>query len=65
LLSFYLPKWSVPFGRPIVHALCDPPLRSAMGFRRPPGWMERLVPIVLNRTLKKSALKNAVPVVMV
>jgi len=58
LLSFYLPKWSVPFGRPIVHALCDPPLRSAMGFRRPPGWMERLVPIVLKA---RAALLRRLP----
>lgn len=43
LLSFYLPKWFVPLGRPIVHALCDPPLRAAMGFRSPPTWLESFV----------------------
>ncbi|GAB5447488.1 oxygenase MpaB family protein [Gymnodinialimonas sp.] len=43
LLSFYLPKILVPFGRPAVHALCDPPLRAAMGFASPPVWLERLV----------------------
>ena len=41
LLSFYLPQRLVPLGRPIVHALCDPPLRAAMGFRAPPRWLER------------------------
>lgn len=43
LLSMYLPKRLVPFARPAVHALCDPPLRSAMGFEKPPLWLERLV----------------------
>lgn len=43
LLSMYLPKWLVPFGRPAVHALCDPPLRSAMGFAKPPHWLEDLL----------------------
>ena len=43
LLSFYLPKWLKPLGRPAVHALCDPPLRQAMGFADPPRWLERLV----------------------
>lgn len=41
LLSFYLPRGLAPLGRPIVHALCDPPLRTAMGFRTPPKWVER------------------------
>ena len=40
LLSFYLPRGLVPLGRPIVHALCDPPLQAAMGFRSPPNWVE-------------------------
>lgn len=43
LLSFYLPKPLVPLGRPAVHALCDPPLRRAMGFPDPPGWLEWVV----------------------
>ncbi len=43
LLSFYLPRRLVPLGRPVVHALCDPPLRAAMGFRAPPRWLERTV----------------------
>jgi len=43
LLSFYLPGWLVPFGRPAVHAMCDPPLRAAMGFPSPPPWLQRLV----------------------
>lgn len=42
LLSFYLPKPFVPLGRPVVHALCDPPLRHAMGFPDPPRWVERV-----------------------
>jgi hypothetical protein len=43
LLSMYLPRWCVPLGRPAVHALCDPLLRTAMGFEAPPRWLERLV----------------------
>lgn len=43
LLSFYLPRRLVPLGRPVVHALCDPQLRQAMGFTNPPLWLERLV----------------------
>ncbi|ASJ71103.1 oxygenase MpaB family protein [Granulosicoccus antarcticus] len=43
LLSMYLPKKLVPLGRPAVHALCDAPLRSAMGFAEPPPWLERLL----------------------
>jgi len=42
LLSFYLPKALVPLGRPAIHALCDAPLRRAMGFADPPRWVERL-----------------------
>ncbi|MFT5064415.1 MAG: hypothetical protein ACJAXK_000115 [Yoonia sp.] len=42
LLSFYLPRRLVPIGRPIVSALCDPPLRQAMGFPDPPFWLENL-----------------------
>lgn len=33
ILSFYLPQSIVPFGRPLVHACCDPPLRAEMGFK--------------------------------
>jgi len=40
LLSMYLPKWLVRHARPAVHALCDPPLRHAMGFPDPPQWLE-------------------------
>ncbi|MGQ7847166.1 oxygenase MpaB family protein [Granulosicoccus sp. 3-233] len=43
LLSLYLPRCLVPLGRPAVHALCDPPLRSAMGFAQAPRWVECLV----------------------
>lgn len=43
LLSMHVPKRLVPIGRPAVHALCDPPLRSAMGFEEPPRWLERLL----------------------
>lgn len=41
LLSMYLPKPLLPFGRPVVHGLCDLPLRKAMGFTDPPRWVER------------------------
>jgi len=47
LLSFYLPKGLVPLSRPIVHALCDPQLRMAMGFATPPSWVERFALISL------------------
>lgn len=40
LLSMYLPKWAVPLARPAVHALCDVPLRRAMGFANPPHLLE-------------------------
>lgn len=43
LLSMYLPKWLVPISRPLVHALCDCPLREAMGFKQAPRWLERVV----------------------
>lgn len=43
LLSFYLPRWLVPLGRPAVHAMCDAALRRAMGFAVPPGWVARAV----------------------
>ena len=43
LLSMYVPKRLVSFCRPAVHALCDPPLRSAMGFAEPPRWLESLL----------------------
>ncbi len=41
LLSMYLPSRLVPLCRPAVHALCDPPLREAMGFAAPPRWLEK------------------------
>ena len=43
LLSMYAPKPLVPYVRPVVHALCDPPLRKAMGFAEPPTWLERML----------------------
>ena len=43
LLSMYAPKLLVPYVRPVVHALCDPPLRKAMGFAEPPTWLERMI----------------------
>lgn len=43
LLSMYLPGWLAPLGRPLVHALCDQPLRVAMGFPAPPRWVEWMV----------------------
>lgn len=47
LLSFYLPRRLVPLGRPVVHALCEPKLRCAMGFPAPPPGLERLVTAAL------------------
>lgn len=41
LLSMHVPGKLVPLCRPAVHALCDPPLREAMGFQSPPPWLER------------------------
>lgn len=41
LLGFYLPRALIPLGRPVVHALMDPPLRRAMGFADPPRWVGR------------------------
>ncbi|MFT4744003.1 MAG: hypothetical protein ACI91Z_001983, partial [Yoonia sp.] len=52
LLSFYLPPQLVPLGRPVVHALCDPQLRQAMGFTNPPLWLERLVVTALKTRAK-------------
>ena len=43
LLSMYVPESLVPYVRPVVHALCDPPLRIAMGFAEPPPWLERVL----------------------
>lgn len=43
LLSMYVPKSLVPLGRPAVHALCEKPLRAAMGFENPSPWVERVV----------------------
>ena len=42
LLGFYLPRRLVPLGRPAIAAVMDPPLREAMGFPAPPGWVARL-----------------------
>ncbi|MFK7893805.1 MAG: oxygenase MpaB family protein [Granulosicoccus sp.] len=47
LLSMYLPQWCLAIGRPAVHALCDPPLRTAMGFPDPPHWIQILIPACL------------------
>jgi hypothetical protein len=40
LLSWFLPKWLYPLGRPWVHALLDDPLLTAFGFPRAP-WLHR------------------------
>ena len=55
LLSMYLPNWLVPFGRPAVHALCDPELRDAMGFTHPPRWLEHAM--VTGLKLRASLLR--------
>jgi hypothetical protein len=52
LLSFYFPQRLVPFCRPIVHALCDAPLRQAMGFAAPARWLEHLVIAALKTRAK-------------
>ena len=55
LLSMYLPNWLVPFGRPAVHALCDPELRDAMGFTHPPRRLEHAM--VTGLKLRASLLR--------
>lgn len=55
LLSMYVPKWAVPRARGIVHAVCDAPLRAAMGFDAPPVWLERAVHSALS--LRAAALR--------
>ncbi len=47
LLGIYLPRWLIPLGRPVTHAMMDPPLRNAMGFPAPPRWLARAVPAAL------------------
>ena len=59
LLSFYLPQRLVPLGRPVVHALCDPRLRQAMGFTDPPYWLEKLAATTLNARAKLLCLLPA------
>ena len=59
LLSFYLPQRLVPLGRPVVHALCDPRLRQAMGFADPPYWQEKLVAKTLKARAKLLCLLPA------
>jgi len=56
LLSFYLPLFLVPLGRPIAHALMDDVLLNAMGFPSPSAFLKRLVNTTLAvraRLLKK------------
>ena len=43
LLGFYLPRPLVRFGRPLVHAVLDDPLRVSMGFPKAPNWVRGLV----------------------
>lgn len=59
LLSFYLTQRLVPLGRPVVHALCDPRLRQAMGFTDPPYWLEKLAATTLNARAKLLCLLPA------
>jgi len=47
LLGIYLPRWLIPLGRPVTHAMMDPPLLAAMGFRPAPRWLQWLVPAAL------------------
>ncbi|TGN42437.1 DUF2236 domain-containing protein [Paracoccus liaowanqingii] len=46
-LSFYLPKWLIPAGRPVAHAFMDEPLLRAMGFPIPPEWLKRITIMVM------------------
>ena len=42
-LSWFLPKFLHPLGRPFIYALMDEPLLRAFGFPQPPRLMRRLV----------------------
>jgi len=48
LISMHVPTPLVPVCRPVVHALCDTPLRTAMGFTEPPHWLQRALILVLD-----------------
>jgi hypothetical protein len=56
LLGFCLPRFAIPIGRPVVHALMDEPLLQAMGFSRPPALLRHAVTAAL--TLRKLVLKH-------
>lgn len=43
LLGFYLPRWLLGAGRPVVYAFLDRRLRESMGFPDVPGWLRRSV----------------------
>lgn len=47
LLGFYLPRWLLWAGRPVVRALLDPPLLRSMGLHPVPGWFRWLTMGVL------------------
>lgn len=47
LLGSYLPRGLFWLGRPVLVALLDAPLRNAMGFKKPPRWLQYLVPAAL------------------
>lgn len=43
LLVFYLPRWLIRVGRPVVHAFLDRPLRESTGFPPAPDWLRRVL----------------------
>jgi hypothetical protein len=47
LLGFYLPRPLFGLARPFAHALMDAPLRDAMGFPSPPGWLQQAAPAAM------------------
>ncbi len=48
LFVSWAPRFLAPMVRDAIHALLDPPLRSAFGFPRASGWMRWLVPAALS-----------------
>ncbi|MEZ4897711.1 MAG: oxygenase MpaB family protein [Saprospiraceae bacterium] len=48
VLGFYIPKWLFPVGRPFLLALLDEPLIQNMGFKRPPGWIRKMMSAIMN-----------------
>lgn len=47
LLSFYLPRWAIPSGRPAIYALLDDALLKAFRFPKAPVWLQHFLHIGL------------------